>query len=69
MVLLSCLTVPDRWESTNLGYTHTRVNIAVKNWPAIRFWTKAGFNEISGIFGDRIHSENTFANIELIKTL
>ncbi|WP_246070705.1 GNAT family N-acetyltransferase [Paenibacillus kobensis] len=49
------------------GYTKIRVNVAVKNWPAIRFWTKAGFNGISGIYGDTVHSESTFANLELIK--
>lgn len=52
-----------------LGYNAVRANVAVKNWPAIRFWTKAGFNGISGIYGDKLHTENTFANLELIKTL
>ncbi|MDK8182361.1 GNAT family N-acetyltransferase [Paenibacillus sp. UMB4589-SE434] len=56
-------------ELIKLGYKYVRANIAIKNWPAVRFWTKAGFNGISGIFGDKIHSDNTFANIELIKTL
>ncbi|KRE33492.1 GNAT family N-acetyltransferase [Paenibacillus sp. Soil522] len=56
-------------ELIHVGYKYIRANIAVKNWPAIRFWTKAGFNGISGIYGDKVHSESTFANIELIKTL
>jgi ribosomal protein S18 acetylase RimI-like enzyme len=51
------------------GYTEIRANVAVKNWPAIRFWTKAGFNGISGIYGDKVHSESTYANLELIKLL
>lgn len=56
-------------ELNRLGYKHIRANIAVKNWPAIRFWTKAGFNGISGIYGDKLYSETTFANIELLKTI
>jgi diamine N-acetyltransferase len=56
-------------ELKKLGYTEIRGNVAVKNWPAIRFWTKAGFNGISGIYGDDVCSETTFANLELIKTL
>ncbi|WP_284638275.1 GNAT family N-acetyltransferase [Paenibacillus silviterrae] len=56
-------------EVKNLGYKEVRANVAVKNWPAIRFWTKAGYNGISGIYGDKVHTENTFANLELFKTL
>ncbi|MBB3153994.1 ribosomal protein S18 acetylase RimI-like enzyme [Paenibacillus endophyticus] len=56
-------------EIIKLGFEHIRVNIAIKNWQAIRFWTVAGFNGISGIYGDKVHSEDTFANIELMKSL
>ncbi|WP_246096550.1 GNAT family N-acetyltransferase [Paenibacillus sinopodophylli] len=56
-------------ELSRLGYKDIRANIAVKNWSAIRFWTKAGFNGISGIYGEKVYSESTFANIELIKTI
>lgn len=56
-------------ELFKLGFKYIRANIAIKNWPAIRFWTKAGFTEISGVFGDKIHSETTYADIELIKTI
>jgi ribosomal protein S18 acetylase RimI-like enzyme len=52
-----------------LGYKEIRINVALKNWPALRFWTKSGFDQISGIYGDREHSNKTFANMELIKTL
>ncbi|MBD3921665.1 GNAT family N-acetyltransferase [Paenibacillus sp. PR3] len=51
------------------GYKEIRANVAVRNWPAIRFWTKAGFNGISGIYGDKVHSDSTYANLELFKLL
>ena len=56
-------------EFNNLGFKYIRANVAIKNWKAIRFWTIAGFNGISGIFGDKVHSESTFSNLELIKTI
>ncbi|GAB1156253.1 hypothetical protein YWY31_22780 [Paenibacillus illinoisensis] len=54
---------------SSLGYREIRINVALKNWPALRFWIKSGFNQISGIYGDLEHSDTTFANTELIKTL
>ncbi|MFS0871964.1 GNAT family N-acetyltransferase [Paenibacillus xylanilyticus] len=54
---------------SELGYKEIRINVALKNWPALRFWIKSGFDQISGIYGDLEHSDTTFANTELIKTL
>ncbi|MGC5774160.1 GNAT family N-acetyltransferase [Paenibacillus pabuli] len=54
---------------SELGYKEIRINVALKNWPALRFWTKSGFDSISGIYGDLEYSNKTFANMELIKTL
>ncbi|ETT41898.1 GNAT family N-acetyltransferase [Paenibacillus sp. FSL H7-689] len=54
---------------SELGYKEIRINVALKNWPALRFWIKSGFNQISRIYGDLQHSEDTFANTELIKSL
>jgi ribosomal protein S18 acetylase RimI-like enzyme len=56
-------------EIKKLGYQEVWANVAAKNWPAIRFWTKAGFNGISGIYGDKVHSASTYANLELFKLL
>ncbi|WP_169091263.1 GNAT family N-acetyltransferase [Paenibacillus sp. PL91] len=56
-------------ELKKLGYKEIRANVAVKNWPAIRFWINAGFNGVSGIYGDKVHAANTFANLELFKIL
>ncbi|WP_405130652.1 hypothetical protein MHB43_24800 [Paenibacillus sp. FSL H8-0317] len=54
---------------SELGYKEIRINVALKNWPALRFWIKSGFNQVSGIYGDLEHSDETFANTELIKAL
>ncbi|WP_434749861.1 GNAT family N-acetyltransferase [Paenibacillus amylolyticus] len=54
---------------TILGYDEIRINVALKNWPALRFWFRSGFSQIGGIYGDEKHSSNNFANIELIKKL
>ncbi|OEH92073.1 hypothetical protein BFG57_16895 [Bacillus solimangrovi] len=50
-------------------YTEVRANVAIKNWPALRFWTKLGLNSINGIYGDKEHSMNAYAEIELIMEL
>ncbi len=52
-----------------LGYKEIRINVALKNWPALKFWIKSGFNHASGIYGDHECSETTYANLELIKIL
>lgn len=52
-----------------LGYKEIRINVALKNWPALKFWIKSGFNQASGIYGDHECSDTTYANIELIKAL
>ena len=48
-----------------LGYTSIRLVVALKNWPAIRFWVKSGFNYIVDIRGDPIYSTTTFADLIL----
>ncbi|MDN4618190.1 GNAT family N-acetyltransferase [Paenibacillus sp. PsM32] len=55
--------------TTELGYKEIRINVSIKNWPAIKFWIKSGFNNVSGIYGDSEYSEHTYANLELIKIL
>lgn len=49
------------------GYHEVRVNVSMKNWAALRFWTKVGLNSISGIYGDKEHGMDSFADIELVK--
>jgi ribosomal protein S18 acetylase RimI-like enzyme len=56
-------------ELTKLQYKEVRINVALKNWSALRFWSKLGFDKISGIFGDKEYSIDRRADIELIKFL
>jgi len=55
--------------TASLGYKEIRINVALKNWPALQFWIKSGFDQVSGIYGDAECSETTFANLELIKSV
>lgn len=49
--------------------TSTRVFVSLKNWDGIRFWYKCGFDKITCTPYDVPYSEETFASIELEKTL
>ncbi|MGG4168947.1 GNAT family N-acetyltransferase [Rossellomorea vietnamensis] len=48
-------------------FKEVRANVALKNWGAIRFWTKLGLDTINGIYGDSEYGEERFADIELVK--
>lgn len=56
-------------ECTKIGYKKIGIGVHLKNWRGLRFWTKAGFDRVSGVFGDEIYSEKTFALIGLEKIL
>lgn len=56
-------------KSREKGYEKIGVGVHLKNWGALRFWTKAGFNQIFGIFGDNTYSTDNFAIIGLEKSL
>ncbi|MTI66820.1 MAG: GNAT family N-acetyltransferase [Firmicutes bacterium] len=56
-------------EVKNLDYERICIGVYLKNWKALRFWTKAGFDKILGIYGDKNYSENTYAFIGLEKRL
>lgn len=43
--------------------------VSLKNWPALRFWTRNGFFKIVDIKGDKEHKDNSFAHIILEKHL
>ncbi|WP_404351874.1 GNAT family N-acetyltransferase [Sutcliffiella horikoshii] len=51
------------------GLHEVRANVSMKNWAALRFWTKVGLNSISGIYGDKEHGIENFADMELVKYL
>lgn len=52
-------------EAVKAGYTSMRLGVHLKNWPALRFWTQAGFRKITKICGDSIYSPTTYSVIEL----
>jgi len=61
-------------EALSMDLTETiycRMGLAVylKNWKGLRFWTKAGFDKVIGIYGDKIYTQNAFALIGLEKIL
>lgn len=51
------------------GYRKAYVAVGLKNWPALRFWVAMGFRCITRIAGCDEHSDTTYADIELTKTL
>ena len=46
-------------------FNKVQLLVKLKNWPAIRFWTKHQFTTIIGYYGDAVHSDNTFAGLIL----
>jgi diamine N-acetyltransferase len=52
-----------------IKYNEVRANVALKNWPALRFWTKLGLNTINGNYGEKEHGTEKFADIVLSKHL
>jgi ribosomal protein S18 acetylase RimI-like enzyme len=46
-----------------------RVGVALRNWNALRFWTRLGFLRITGMSGDRHFAPEAHAFLELQKNL
>lgn len=57
----------DYWR--NKGFNKIVLNVDLKNWHAIRFWVKNGFNIIESVMGDLEYSDNTYANMRLSKII
>lgn len=51
------------------GFNRIGIGVHLKNWPAVRFWTKEGYDKITGVYGDTIHQEDTFCFMGLEKAL
>jgi ribosomal protein S18 acetylase RimI-like enzyme len=51
------------------AYARMRLLAALKNWPALRFWMRAGFDRIVDYKGDKRHSAETYAYLMLEKPL
>jgi ribosomal protein S18 acetylase RimI-like enzyme len=56
-------------ECSKAGFKNIGIGVFLKNWRGLRFWTKAGFTEVTGISGNAEYSENTFAFIRLLKSI
>lgn len=50
-------------------FSSVGIGVAVKNWPAMRFWIANGFTKIVKIKGDKKHDEKTFADLHLLKKI
>lgn len=46
-----------------IPYTRVRLLVKLKNWPAMRFWTKQKFTKIIRYYGDPVLSDDTFAGL------
>jgi len=51
--------------ASGLGYEEVRVAVALKNWPALRFWIQNGYRHATKVTGDRTFGDDRFAVIEL----
>lgn len=51
------------------GWKRIGVGVHLKNWRALRFWQRNGFDHIGTIYGDKEHSPEAFAVITLFKSL
>lgn len=50
------------------GYTRMESFVNLKNWPSLRLCTKAGFNKIVKIVGDKVHTDKAEAYLLLEKS-
>jgi len=56
-------------EAIEAGFQQVRLGVALKNWQGIYFWTKLGFDRIIKFSGDKVFAKDSFAMLELGKTL
>ena len=50
-------------------YTRMQLFASLKNWPALRFWTQAGFDRIVVIAGDKVYADDADAHVMLERSL
>ena len=51
------------------AYARMRLFASLKNWPALRFWTQAGFDKVAVIAGDKAYSDEANAHVMLERSL
>ncbi len=56
-------------ELQKVGYIEGRVAVGLKNWPALRFWSKQGYDKVTKISGDQNYTPDNFGTIELCNHL
>lgn len=56
-------------EATKAGFQRLKLPVALKNWRAIRFWSKAGFDKIAAVYGTEDYGIDTFVHLGLEKSL
>ncbi|MBD8047898.1 GNAT family N-acetyltransferase [Clostridium sp. N37] len=56
-------------DAIDINYNKIGLAVRLKNWKALRFWTKAGFSKVIGIYGDKNFGQDTYALIELEKDI
>lgn len=49
------------------GYGEARVAVGLKNWPALRFWVRLGYNHVTAITSDEAFADAAYADMELVK--
>ncbi len=55
--------------AAQMGFSEARAGVGLKNWPALRFWTKCGYSRITKIKGDAEFSPASMANVELARDI
>lgn len=51
------------------GFHEARVVVGLKNWRALRFWTRCGYSRITRIHGNQVQSTGSQGNVEITKSL
>lgn len=51
------------------GFHDARVGVGLKNWRALRFWTRNGYSRITRIRGSQTGASTSPGNVELFKSL
>lgn len=56
-------------EARRAGFRRRMLAVALKNWAAIRFWVKQGFNRVDGVYGDKDYAPDAFATLAVERPL
>jgi GNAT superfamily N-acetyltransferase len=51
------------------GFAEVRVQVSLKNWPALRFWVRVGYDRITTLTVDEQFAKDAYGSIELTRSL